>query len=92
VDPGKSFSIKNGRVYAFLSVVNPKEEQTEIWVSWEAPEGHGERGRVSVTVEAQPFWNTRAFFRYLNKPGLWHVVVRDKDEKIIARAPFEITD
>lgn len=92
VDPGKSFSINSGRVYAFLSVVNPKEEQTEITVSWAAPNGRGERGKVAVNVEAQETWNTRAFLRYLSLPGLWHVVVRDKDEKIIARAPFELTE
>ncbi len=93
IDPGTTFAVNSfERIYVFLKVSNPSKQAAEVIVSW-APEGSDkERGKVRVSIGAQPRWRTWAYTRTVKKPGRYRVLVRNADEDIIATAPFEITD
>ena len=78
------------RIVAFMSVLNPAETEDEIYVSFLNVETGKERGKVSVSVGAQKKWRTWAFNKTINKTGKWEILVRDKNDQVLGRAPFEI--
>ncbi len=78
------------RIVAFMSVLNPTETEDEIYVSFLNVETGKERGKVSVSVGAQKKWRTWAFNKTINKAGKWEIIVRDKNDQVLGRAPFEI--
>ncbi len=92
VDPSDAFSIADGaRVYAFVEVLNPSREETELSVTFEPPEGSA-RGTVPLHVGASPRWRTWAHTRYANVPGTWKVTVRDAAGKVVAHTTFEMSE
>jgi hypothetical protein len=92
VGPGTSFAMNGERVYAFMRIENPAEEEAQLAVTWTAPGSEKERGKTFVTVNPQKTWTTWAFNKHLKKPGMWTVTIRNADETILARSRFEITE
>jgi hypothetical protein len=93
LDPGTEFEIETGgRIYAFLRVLNPEQQASEVTVSWAPVDGGQERGTVKVSIGAQKKWRTWAFTRTLRKPGQWQVIVRDASGQVIGRAPFNLVE
>ena len=83
---------EGGRIYAYLEVANPEREEREITVAW-VPADNPDReiSRVEVRVGPHPRWRTWAYTSRLTRPGQYLAVVRDHEDHVIARAPFEVT-
>lgn len=92
VKSGDSFIIDGERVYAFIRIANPKEEETTLAVTWTAPGSDKERGKTSVSVRPQKKWTTWAFHKHLKKTGMWTVTVRNAEDQVLARRQFEMTE
>ena len=91
LDPKTEYTLgEYDRIVAFMSVLNPAETEDEVQVSFLNVETGKERGKVSVRIGAQKKWRTWAFSRHINKAGKWEILVRDKDDQLLGRAPFEI--
>jgi len=91
-EPGKSFLNDGNRVYAFIEVDNPTKDPSELKVSWVFPNSDKERGQVELEVGTSKKWRTWAFTSFCKKSGMYEVVVRDQEDQLLARAPFEIVD
>jgi hypothetical protein len=92
VDVATSFSADDlDRLYAYVEVENKGAGDGEILVSFEPPDGPAQ-GNVALNVGPSPRWRTWAFTRSSRKPGSWHAVVKSSDGRVLARAPFEITE
>ncbi len=93
VEPGTLFPIEdNGKIYAFLKVLNPEKQQGEVTISWAPLDSDKERGTVKVSIGAHKKWRTWAFTRTLRKAGKWQVIVRNAEGTIIGRTPFEMVE
>jgi len=92
VDERTSFrSSEDERIYAFLDVANPEREQQELTVAWMRTERPDDVvSQVAVDVGPHPRWRTWAYTSRLRRPGRYMVVVRDAEDEVIARAPFEV--
>ena len=91
LDPRTTYTLgEYERIYAFMSVLNPAETEDQLHVSFLNKASGKERGKVSVRVGAQKKWRTWAFSKSINKTGSWEILVRNSEELIIGRAPFEI--
>jgi hypothetical protein len=78
------------RIYAFVDAVNETDEPAELYVTFEPARGEI-AGHVSLEVPANvPRFRTWAWTRHVYTEGRWEVVVRDADDRVIARRPFEV--
>jgi hypothetical protein len=77
------------RVYAFLDVANPGEDETLV-VTFASDDGAHVVGHVEVSVPAHTArWRTWAFSRHLS-PGAWHAEVRTTDGRLVDEHAFEV--
>ena len=92
VDEGIFFrSGEEERLYAYLDVANPEREQQELTVAWMRMDRPDDVvSQVEVNVGPHPRWRTWAYSSRLRRPGRYMVVVRDSEDEVIARAPFEV--
>jgi hypothetical protein len=93
LDPKSSYKLGEfDRIVAYMTLHNPTETADEIAVSFLNVESGKERGKVTVSVGAQKKWRTWAFSKMINKAGKWEIIVRDKNDNVLGRAPFEILE
>ncbi len=94
VDAATSFATSEvERIYAYMEFDNPDRQAGEVSVAWapaDAPDE--ERSRVTVNVGPHPRWRTWAYTSLLTQPGRYVAVVRDADDRVIARSVFEVTE
>ncbi len=93
VDESVRFSAADsGRIYAFLEIQNPEGEERDITLTWRTL-GDGARNLSSVEVHVGPHrrWRTWAYTRQLRTPGRYEAIVRDHEDRVIARHPFVVT-
>jgi hypothetical protein len=91
VDPATSFKADSGKIYAFVELENKEATESEITVSFEAPDGKSATGNVKLDVGAEPRWRTWAYTRAARTAGSWTAIVKDHRGDVLARAPFEVT-
>ena len=93
VEPGTQFTMADGeKIYAILDVNNSTDDVAELFVSWKMPDSDKEIGKTSLNVKSAKKWRTWSFTRWAKKTGKWEAIVRNSDDEIIARAPFEIIE
>ncbi len=93
LDPGYVFQQDNRRVYIILDFDNPQEVSTELTVGWIRPGSTKEGNSVSLSVVNRKTWRTFAYNGYVNTAsGIWQVIIRDSNNKILARASFEMVN
>ncbi|MBN2344297.1 MAG: DUF2914 domain-containing protein [Deltaproteobacteria bacterium] len=93
VDAGTTFSVSEGeKIYAILDVKNSMEEDATLTVSWKMPGSEKEIGKTDLTAKPAKSWRTWSFTRWAKKAGTWEAIVRNANDEIIARAPFEVTE
>lgn len=91
IDPRTAYKLGEfEKIAAYMIVINPSETADEIHISFRNVETGKERGKISVSVGAQKKWRTWAYTRTIRTTGKWEILVRDKDEQLLGRAPFEI--
>jgi hypothetical protein len=91
VDPATSFKADSGKIYAFVELENKEATESEITVSFQAPDGKSATGNVKLDVGAEPRWRTWAYTRAARTAGSWTAIVKDHRGDVLARAPFEVT-
>jgi hypothetical protein len=91
VDPATSFKADSGKIYAFVELENKEATESEITVSFEAPDGKSATGNVKLDVGAEPRWRTWAYTRAARTAGSWTAIVKNRRGDVLARAPFEVT-
>ncbi len=91
IDARSSFRVgETDRVYAFVEVDNRNRQPSEVFVSFEREDAKGPAGKIRLEVGASPRWRTWAYTRKLDQPGRYQAVVRDANDRVIARAAFEV--
>ncbi len=91
VSPATSFKADAGKIYAFVELENKEATESEITVSFEAPDGKSATGNVKLDVGASPQWRTWAYTRAARTAGSWTAIVKNRRGDVLARAPFEVT-
>lgn len=91
VSPTTSFKADAGKIYAFVELENKEATESEITVSFEAPDGKSATGNVKLDVGASPQWRTWAYTRAARAAGSWTAIVKNRRGDVLARAPFEVT-
>ena len=88
---GASSSFPAGeRLYAFLDAQNDTDEDVELYVTFEGPEGRSV-GHVILDVPAHsPRWRTWAYSRVIDREGEWEAVVTTMDGQEVGRARFQV--
>lgn len=94
VDPRSTYSKMDGeRVNCFFRLQNPEREETEVFISWENEEGESRNEPTAIPV---PPNRTFTHWRYTStgwrRPGVYTCVIRNADEEVLGRAPFELTE
>jgi Protein of unknown function (DUF2914) len=91
---GESASFKVSdieKLYAFVEVENPDQEESEVFVTFEPEDAGASQGQVALKVGSAARWRTWAFTRNAKRPGKWAAIVRSSDGTVLARTPFEVT-
>ncbi len=78
------------RLYAFVEAANETEEDRQLFVTFEGPEGRSV-GHVALDIPADsPRWRTWAYSRMVDQPGLWEAVVQTDEGEVVGRIAFQI--
>lgn len=88
---GASTSFEPGqRIYAFIEARNATDDDAELYLTFEGPEGRSV-GHVTLDVPAHsPRWRTWGYSRVVDEPGEWEALVTTIDGREIGRARFLI--
>ena len=88
---GEGTSFEPGhRIYAFLEARNATDEDAELYLTFEGPEGRSV-GHVTLDVPAgAPRWRTWGYSRVVDEPGEWEALVTTIDGEEIGRARFRV--
>ncbi|MAC29733.1 MAG: hypothetical protein CMN29_31350 [Sandaracinus sp.] len=92
VDPGTSFSRRDGRIYATIRVRNPERDATTIRVTWERAEGPASSGGIELDIPARPRYRTVARTGTGRAPGRYKCVVYDAEGRELASREFELIE
>ncbi len=92
VDPGTSFSRRDGRIYATIRINNPERTATTIRVAWERAEGRATSGGIELDVPARRRYRTVARTGTGRPAGRYRCVVYSADDAVLATAEYELTD
>ena len=86
--PPREIAGKPRSIYAFVELENKEATESEITVSFEAPDGRSATGNVKLDVGAEPRWRTWAYTRAARTAGSWTAIVKNRRGDVLARAPF----
>ncbi len=91
VDPGTRFTAAAEPLFAHFELTNRAGTTARHpLVVFVGPDGE-DRGLIELDVPAgAPRWRTWAYTRKLDQPGRYQAVVRDANDRVIARAAFEV--
>ncbi|MEM9069086.1 MAG: DUF2914 domain-containing protein [Myxococcota bacterium] len=92
VDPGASFSRRDGRIYCTVRVTNPSRTATTIRVAWERAGGPASSTGIELNIPARPRYRTVARTGTGRAAGRYRCVVYDADDRELGAAEYELTE
>jgi hypothetical protein len=89
IDDASIFEATDERVFAFVELANPGDEERSLDVTFESAARTS--GHVTLRVPAHmPRYRTWAWTRGAHAPGEWTAVVRDEDGRVLSRETFAV--
>jgi DUF2914 family protein len=89
-DASATFKSSDDRVYAFVELENPAKTADAISVVFEPPSGPA-TAQIPLAVGESARFRTWAFTRRATTAGVWTVVIRDAQHRVLARQTFTVT-